>query len=219
MKNTYDKFTDLCSLETQQLIEKFKDDYKSKRIKKLNIYDKYVVDYPQIICNEKNKETFIVNEKDFSVFFAYNNYSNSCAIRYISEKEIDNKHKLSIAFGYNFALDLTFVCFELKKETTEYNLRKDNISTIRYTQEYLKDISITAFEANGLSEQFKKEFSLLNDLTFANILLENYFELNTIRDIILLSYDIDIEKNSVISSIMEINNTNKNQQAFNGIKK
>lgn len=212
MKKTYNKFTELCSLDTQELIEKFKDDYKSKRIKKLNIYDKYVVNYPHIICNEKNKETFIVNEKDFSVFFAYNNYSNSCAIRYISEKEIDNEHKLSIAFGYNFALDLAFVCFELKKEANEYNIRKDNISTIRYTQEYLKDICITAFEANGLSEQFKREFSLLNDLTFANILLENYFELNTIRDIILLSHDIDIEKNSVISSMMESSTSKKNKK-------
>lgn len=209
MKNTYDKFTELCSLETQELIEKFKHDYKEKKIKKFSIYEKYINEYPNIICIKEQKDIFIVKEKDFSVSFAYNHYSDSCAIRYIVEKNIDKDHKINISFGNNFRLKLFFACFELFEKGNMESFYKESANTVRYAQEYLNDLSIPVFEIKRLSTDLKKYFTILNDLDFANMLVNNYFELSSIRDIVLLSHDIDIEKNPIILSIMENTNSKK----------
>lgn len=216
MKNTYDKFTELCSLKTQELIEKFKNDYKSRKIKSVDNYLKELFNYPNIIYNKDDKDFFIVNENNFSVCFAYNNYSDSCAIRYLVEKDIDKDHKLSIAFGDNFSVNLSFACFELIEKGNETKFNKNYVNTIRYIQEDSKDISISVFEIKRLSDNLKKDFTLLNDLNFANMLLSNYFELKSIKDIVLLSHDIDIEKNQILLSIIE---STKNQNKIKQLKK
>lgn len=203
MKNTYIQFEKLFSKKTLKLIKKFKKDLESNSLRN-DFFNQYTKDYPEV--KRLDRDIMLISDNKTDIVFAYSERlrEKAAAIRYIQNIKINETTTLNVSFGFNFTLDLYFSAFEVKENGLM-------IMNVRHTQQINNEIELQEkYIKSGVKNYYLTDFEIFTNLDFSKIFLNNYFNINELKEIMELTLDINIKNSVLISKIHDFNTSQDN---------